>query len=173
MSLPVIFTEIGAVTYVRHLGKYLLNDRDSQMSSNTNGALNQPARWNRPYALAPYRLLSLDGTVEEIPYPKFVSDYGLGKFEQLRITRAGILISQLSPADGALYLYQGNQLYRLTAAGNGLGKQGHLPLSGVQQLSLSPDGCRIAYQHYAIQFSRITALTPSYLAILEVCKETK
>jgi hypothetical protein len=173
MSLPIIFTEILSPNYVRFLGKYLLNDYDSQMSSNTNGALNSPARWKRPYPLPPYRLLSLDGTIEEIPYPKFVFDYKIGKFEEFRITRAGMVLSQVNSVNGNLYFYRGSQLYRLTSTAKVPGMERDLRLSGVQQLTVSPDGCKVAYLHYNVKTFEITDLTPNYLAILDVCKEAK
>jgi hypothetical protein len=174
MPLPVMFQEIGpGVTYLRFLGKYLLNPYDSQISSNTNGALNSPARWNRPYILTPFRLLSLDGTIEEIRYPQFVFDYGIGKFGEFLVTRAGIAISQTNSVDGAIYLYKAEQLYRLTGTANAVGMPRRLRLSGVERLSLSADGCRIAYLHFPVPYFRITGTTPRYLSILDVCKETK
>src|SRR3569833_227671 len=173
LSLPVPLDEILAPNYVRFLGKYLLNDHDSQMFSNTNAALNEPERWKRPYTLAPYRLLSLDGSIREIPYPKFVFDYNLGKFEELRITRPGIVDSQMNSVNGNLYLYHGSQLYRLTASARVLGIHRDLRLSGVEQLAVSPDGCKVAYEHYDVKYFEITGLTPNYLAIVDLCKEAK
>jgi hypothetical protein len=174
LTLPVNFQEIGpGVLYLRFLGKYLLNPTDPQTSSNTNAAMNSPPRWNRPYVLTPFRLLALDGSVEEIPFPQFIFDYRIGKFAEFRPTRAGIVISQVTSVDGAIYLFESGQLYRLTRKGGLPVVSRSLPMSGVTALTVSPDGCNIAYLHYNVRPIFVKGTTPRYLSIVQVCSGPK
>ncbi|WP_433693667.1 hypothetical protein [Herbaspirillum seropedicae] len=53
-------------SYLSYSQKYLLNTWDSQGSSRTDQRLGG-VDWNRPYDLTPYRLMALDGSIEEIP----------------------------------------------------------------------------------------------------------
>jgi len=51
--------------YLSYSQKYLLNTWDSQGNSDTDRRLGGIG-WNRPYDLTPYRLMALDGSIEEI-----------------------------------------------------------------------------------------------------------
>jgi hypothetical protein len=173
LPLSVGFEEIGpTIEYVAFLNKYLLNTTDTQMSSNTNSTLNRV--WLHPYTYTPFRLLALDGSIEEIPYPRFVSDYGLEHFGELRVTRAGIVVSKYWETDGAIYLFENNQLYRLTRGKSVFALVSRtLPMQGVEGLTPSPDGCSLAYLHFNVPLLRILGSTPRYLALVNVCKEIK
>jgi hypothetical protein len=169
LPLSVGFEEIGPrVVYLDFLKKYLLNTSDAQSSSDTNSRMNR--LWKHPYTFTPYRLLSLDGTIEEIPYPQFVFDYGIERFDEFTLTRAGILISQVTPTGGAIYLFQSNQLYRLARKGLIKGMPLSLPTSGVTGLSVAPSGCNVAYRHFDVRLIDLQPRpAPRYLAILNVC----
>jgi hypothetical protein len=168
LPLPVDFEEISGIEYLDFQKKYLLNTSDSQGSSNTNSHMNRV--WRHPYTFTPYRLLSLDGTIEEIPYPQFVFDYGIDRFNEFTLTRAGILISQVTQLGGTIYLFQSNQLYRLTRKA-ALGVALPLPTSGVGSLSVAPSGCNVAYMHYDTGPAAVAAPRPAprYLGIINSC----
>jgi len=98
IPLPIRYDEIGSGEFVAFLDKYLLNDSDTAMTSRTNSHLNLV--WRRPYEYTPFRLLGQDGSIEEIPYPEFVFDYGIADrkytgahFSEFHVMRPGILIT--------------------------------------------------------------------------------
>src|SRR5438105_630480 len=105
--LPIRWEEIhetihGSAEYVAFLDKYLLNTHDTQGHSSTDAHLRRV--WRRPYEYTPFRLLSPSGQVEEIPYPRFIFEYGIAdpptrdqtnrNFKDFALTKAGIVITK-------------------------------------------------------------------------------
>lgn len=146
-ELPVRASEISKVMYLAYAKKYLLNTWDSQNDSDTDKRLGG-ANWNRPYDLTPYRLMALDGSIEEIPYPKVIFDYGIRYFDVLFPTRAGIVIEAMGAkrSEYGFFLLQGDRLTRFLGGPRILGFDGR---EGVNGISLSPDGCKIAFRLYS------------------------
>lgn len=147
--------------YLPHLEKYLLNKFDSRGNSGTDRRL-AGSSWKRPYALAPYRLMALDGTIETIPYPYILSEYGLNnrRFSLFLPTKPGILIC----TGQELLLLQGEQLTQFWPKPNLLERIKKEAISGV---TLSPDGCKIAFRHYPdYKYS-----TKRLVTIINLCKK--
>jgi hypothetical protein len=144
--------------YLAYSQKYLLNTWDSQGSSNTDRRLGG-ASWNRPYDLTPYRLMALDGSIEEMPYPKIIFEYGIKRFGYFLPTPAGVLISTNN-----LFLLQGEQLTRIWPRP---GLFGGIKPEVIDSLVLSPDGCKVAFRHFAD--SKYT--TPKSVTILTLCQK--
>lgn len=165
--LPVRVDEIegGKAKYLAFMDKYLLNRLDSQGSSSTERRLAGLAWGDRPYDLTPYRLLARDGSIEEIPYPKILFEYGVRYFYELLPTRAGILIDAATNGKGehGLFLLKGERLIRfwgrpvLFSSGR----------EGVSGTTLSPDGCKIAFRRFA-DWKRNTR---KHITIINLCKE--
>jgi hypothetical protein len=145
--------------YLPHLRKYLLNTFDSKGDSATDQRL-AGRSWKRPYALAPYRLMALDGTIETIPYPEILAEYGVQRFARLLPTNNGILIH----AGWRLFLLQGEQLIQFwpRPGAFGLTKKDH-----ITGMMLSPDGCKIAFRHYPDD--KFT--TPQLVTVINLCKK--
>ena len=129
----------GDGNYLAYAKKYLLNTFDSQWNSDTDKRLGGVG-WNRPYDLTPYRLMALDGSIEEIPYPKIIFEYGLKRFAYFLPTPAGFIISSNN-----LYLLQGEKLTRVWPRPDLFG---HITPEIIAGLALSPDGCKLAFRHY-------------------------
>ncbi|MBF0269809.1 MAG: hypothetical protein HQL44_14585 [Alphaproteobacteria bacterium] len=165
MKLPILREEIdgGRARYLAFSGQYLLNHWDSQSSARTNRVMN-PMYWgDRPYDLTPYRLLSLDGTITEIPYPKILWDYGVKTFDTLLPTKAGIMIEALGRPrqENGLLLLQGEKLLRFWGK-----KRLFVTTEGMSGTVLSPDGCKIAFYRYADW----KVDTHKYITIINLCK---
>ena len=171
----------ATIQYLPFLDKFLLRDHDTSGSSDTNSHLRSV--WKRPYEYTPFRLLSRDGTIEEIPYPRFVFDYGIANptwqeghgtnFSQFMLTPAGIVIQKIRESGSTFYLFQHDQLYRLTGGGTVLGHQlSPLPSVNIFTLTQSPDGCKIAIEHPKPGFLHSGA-RGLYLTIIDVCGEGK
>jgi len=161
LKLDFDFGELGpTVTYVAFRRRYLLHSADSRGNSATDGSLN--FNWNRPYALTPYRLLGLDGSLEEIPYPREFELAGIKRFEELVVTRAGLAVLSIEPQTEGLFLRKDQKVVRI---------RGDSKTTGIEAATVSPDGCRIAYTFYAVPEETITGQTPRELAIVDVCKE--
>lgn len=165
--LPAYRNEIegGNAKYLAFLDKYLLNRLDSQGSSSTERRLAGLAWGDRPYDLTPYRLLARDGSIEEIPYPKILFEYGVRYFYELLPTRAGILIDAADNGKGehGLFLLRGERLIRFWGR-PGLFSSGR---EGVSGTTLSPDGCRIAFR----RFADWKLNTRKHITIINLCKE--
>ena len=144
--------------YLAYSQKYLLNTLDSQWDSDTDKRLGGIG-WNRPYDLTPYRLMALDGSIEEIPYPKIIFEYGLKKFAYFLPTPAGVIISSNN-----LYLLQGEKLTRIWPRP---GLFGRITPEIINGLVLSPDGCKLAFRHY----SDIKYTTPKAVSIINLCEK--
>jgi len=151
--------------YLAYSGKYLLNKWDSQHNSSTDKRL-AGATWKRPYDLTPYRLLSLDGKVEEIPYPYIIFEYGLQYFGELLPTKAGILINNTGQGKGehGLFLLNGYKLTRIWGGSGWFDKGRGEVATGLQ---LSPDGCTIVFARYSDW--RLTAKKP--ISLMNLCQE--
>jgi len=182
VSLPMRYDEIDSGVYVDFLNKYLLNDYDTSVTSFTNSHLN--SIWKRPYEYTPFRLLSPDGSIEEIPYPQFVFDYGIAErvwqkgggsnFSRFLITRAGIVIQKKREYGSALYLFKNNKLYLVAGGKTAL----HVDLAensaeGIQTTKLSPDGCKIAYSHLHGLAASSKYQAPRFLSIINLCSDQK
>ncbi|QDD63648.1 hypothetical protein EJD96_05545 [Herbaspirillum seropedicae] len=144
--------------YLAYSQKYLLNTWDSQGNSDTDRR-RAGVGWNRPYDLTPYRLMALDGSIEEIPYPKIIFEYGLKRFAYFLPTPSGALISSNN-----LYLLQGEKLSRIWPRP---GLFGHITPEIIDSLVLSPDGCKIAFRHYR----DIKYTTPKSVSIINLCQK--
>jgi hypothetical protein len=152
LTLPVMRTEIdgGKARFLAFRGQYLLNRFDSQGDSRTDRRLAGRHIWgNRPYDLTPYRLLSRDGGIEEIPYPYVIREYGIKGFHELIPTKAGIVIEATDPGKGrtGLFLLNGDRLQRFWPPPARL--EFLRTKEQVGGLILSPDGCKIAFRRYA------------------------
>ena len=161
LTLPMWSNEIdkGPILFLDYAQKFLLHSRDSQGKAATDGSVDS-AYWKRPYDLSPYRLLALDGTVEVIPYPKIIFEYGLKGFDTLIPTLKGVLLT----AHGSIFLLNGEQLTRIWGTSR-------MPLSGSLPSAygpkLSPDGCKVV-------FGRTIDLPPRSampISIIDLCKE--
>ncbi|HET9642179.1 MAG TPA: hypothetical protein VFP68_02190, partial [Burkholderiaceae bacterium] len=169
LPLPLRFDDIDpTVEYVTFLDKYLLNTYDTASS-----------RPGHP----PFRLLDKDGKIEEIPYPAFVHDYGLDEpiykgpgavninFGEFVLTRLGILVEKQREHGSAIYLFENNQLYRITGGRHLLGiPLGHtLSAEGASSFQVSPDGCKVAYRHLNVNALEAVG-TPQFLSFFNVCR---
>jgi hypothetical protein len=145
--------------YLSHIKKYLLNTFDSKGDSSTDQRL-AGRHWKRPYTLTPYRLMALDGTIETIPYPDILAEYGIQRFARLLPTKNGLLIH----AGSRLFLLQDKSLIQFwpRPGAFGLIKKHHI--AGIM---LSPDGCKIAFRHYADD--KFT--TTQYVTLINLCKK--
>lgn len=152
LILPIMRTEIdaGRAQFLAFRGQYLLNHFDSQGSSSTDRRLAGRQIWgNRPYDLTPYRLLSRDGSIEEIPYPYVIREYGIKGFHELIPTKVGIIIEATDPGKGhtGLFLLNGERLQRFWPRPEQF--EFLRTKEQVGGLTLSPDGCKIAFRRYA------------------------
>ncbi|HET9645296.1 MAG TPA: hypothetical protein VFP68_18520 [Burkholderiaceae bacterium] len=168
LPLPLRFDDIDIVEYVPFLNKYLLNTYDT--------ASRRPGH-------PPFRLLDKDGKIDEIPYPAFVHDYGLDEpiykgpgavnvnFGEFVLTRAGILVDKTREHGSAIYLFENDQLYRITGGRHLLG----IPLGptlsaeGAGSFQVSPDGCKVAYRHLNVNVLEAVG-PPQFLSFFNVCR---
>ena len=147
MRLPLRFEEISCGQYLPFMDRFLLNDGDSSETPQTNSHLSNS--WTHPYEFTPYRLLARDGTIEEIPYPEFIFDFGLAprkwhvrngvNFSKFQVVRGGLVVTKTGENAPGVYLFRDNQLYRVSRDGS----------HGMRTLRLSPDGRKLAYTHLA------------------------
>lgn len=163
-ELSIHGSEISQAMYLPHLDKYLLNWTESQGNSDTDQRLGG-ANWGRPYALAPYHLMSRDGTVDSIPYPTKMFEYGIRNFGVFVPTKVGnVLIAPNSRnSEYGLFLMQGDEIYRFFGGPRMLGLDGR---EGVNDVSLSPDGCKIAFNLFSDHRAR-----EKQIVIINLCKE--
>ncbi len=145
----------GRVLYLPFLKKYFLHWLDSQGNSGTDEWLN--SRWDRPYELAPYRLMSLDGTIEVIPYPRILFEYGIKGFAWIFPSKVGLVIQR----GREILLLQGDQLYRVWS-----GDHRFLPNEGIAGSAISPDGCKVAF----MRFTDNRVVTPKPISIINLCE---
>jgi hypothetical protein len=155
ITLPLLLSDIsGGVTYVRFLGKYLLD----------------------PGQRGPFGLLAPDGSVEQIPYPSLAVDPQTELFGQLLVTRAGVVITKEDRGlrGGTLHGSMGlvlpsGEFARLVEHSNYL-------TGGMFVLGLSPDGCTIAYSQVTASrpVHALSALKPQrFLSLVNVCKQLR
>ncbi|WP_433693668.1 hypothetical protein [Herbaspirillum seropedicae] len=144
--------------YLAYSQKYLLNTWDSQGNSDTDQRLGGVG-WNRPYDLTPYRLMAMDGSIEEIPYPKILFEYGIKRFAFFLPTPVGIIISSNN-----LFLLQGEKLTHIWPRP---GLFGRITPEIINGLVLSPDGCKLAFRHYR----DIKYATPKSVSIINLCEK--
>jgi hypothetical protein len=151
ITLPLLLNDFARATYLRFLGKYLLE----------------------PPMRAPFRLLSLDGSVETIPYPTLGFDAQSELFGQLLVTRAGVVITKGEMQmhggtlhDSMLLLVPPDRFVTVV-------KTSSYPNGKLWIFDLSPDGCSIVYSHNTA--SRLSYLLDSgssqSLSIVNVCKQ--
>ena len=183
MVLPVRYEEIVHPIYIKFLDKFLLDWADSAGYSETDSHLNSV--WTRPYEYPPFRLLARDGTIEEIPYPSFVFEYGLAhrpwthsqstNFDLFLPTRQGILVTKWDAGYSSLYLFEHGQLHRITFDKTHFGfiNTRSNAIGGLWFMELSPDGCKIAYNHYNVEPRFATASTARYVGIINFCESTQ
>lgn len=177
--LPIRHDEITSGKYIAFLDKYLLNDSDTSGSSDTNSHLR--GDWRRPYEYTPFRLLSQDGTIDEIPYPEFIFEYGIAtrgqrndtsrNFSKFLVTRPGILITKTRDYGSAIYLFKRDQLY-LVAGGKTILHVDTATNSaeGLWSMKLSPDGCKVAYSHLRSTAMSSKVSDPHFFSIIDLCK---
>lgn len=147
----------GRYHYLEYSQKYQLNYFDPHGNSATERRLGG-YEWNRPYDLTPFRLLSLDGTVEEIPYPKIIYEYGLKVIGLFMPTPVGWLIA----SEKSLFLLNGEILTRVW----GKPSDWFYSPQFIWAMRLSPNGCKLA-------FARTADWKPESnkpIAIMELCK---
>ncbi|MCD5326657.1 hypothetical protein [Chromobacterium piscinae] len=155
--------EVFFPIYLPYLKRYLLNSGDSQHDSATDRRLAGATWGDRPYDLTPYRLMSPDGEVTEIPYPKIIFSYGVHGFANLLPTPHGLLLNSSGRSSPGLLLLQGEQLYRVWG-----GQRWFAPgwRQSAYGLKVSPDGCRLAFIH-ASTWSQDSG---NEISILNMCK---
>lgn len=152
-------THTGEFLYLEFAKKYQLTFYDPHGVSSTDKRLAGNSWHNRPYELTPFRLLSLDGTVEERPYPKFIYEYGLKGVGLFLFTPVGLLITPGT----SMFLINDVKITRVWGQSSSLF---HTP-EGVFGMRLSPNGCRLAFARTATWKPE----TNKPIAILELCKE--
>ncbi len=180
MPIPVRFDEIFGVKYVGFLDKFLLNYTDPKQAGPTK---DKRRVWKRPYDFPPYRLLGRDGSVEEIPYPTWIREFGLEEpkrrdgggydFSSLSVTRPGLLIRKDLGYDANYFLYKDPQLYRLVAGGGSQASpwtKESLVVYSTWLEMVSPDGCKVAFTHQRVEMARSTSQEGYYLSIVDLCK---
>lgn len=141
LTIPASQIDSGKALYLPYLGKYLLRSTDSRVESGTNRALSG-ANWKFAYELAPYSLLGTDGKVEQISYPYVLAEFGIKQFSEFLPVKDGIVIR----TDSDLFLMKGEALFRIwTGRSSALWGKTEWP----KGLAVSPDGCKIAFTHYA------------------------
>lgn len=148
----------GRYQYLDYAQKYQLTYYDPHGVSSTDKRLAGVSWGDRPYDLTPFRLLSLDGTVEEIPYPTIIYDYGLKGVGYFLFTPVGLLITPKA----SIMLLNGDRLTRVWGKPTGVF---HTPES-VFGMKLSPNGCKLA-------FARTAKWEPDArkpIAILNLCQ---
>ena len=74
---------------------------------------------------------------------------------------------------GAMYLVKDKVLYRIAGGSLSIGLFDFTRLSsdGINNLSLSPNGCRLAYSHYPVPAYRRTGTLIKMLTLIDLCKE--
>jgi hypothetical protein len=150
IALPMLLNDFARARYLAFLGKYLLE----------------------PPMRGPFRLLSLDGSVETIPYPTLGFDAQTEMFGSLLVTQAGVVITkeEKQMRGGTLH---GSMLLLIppdrfvTVVSNSSYLNG-----GLSIFDLSPDGCSIVYSRNTA--SRLSNLldkgSPRTLSIVNVCR---
>jgi hypothetical protein len=182
MPLPLRFDEISSGEYVAFLDKYLLNNYDTKANSNTDSHKNLV--WRRPYEYTPFRLLGQDGSIQEIPYPEFVFEYGLSRrdkpdgqgphFNDFLVTKAGIVIHKHREYGSALYLFRRDQLYLIAGGKTTLRVDlAENSAEGISSTELSPDGCKIAYSHLKELAASSKESAPHFFTIIDLCRDSK
>jgi hypothetical protein len=151
IALPMLLSDFARARYLAFLGKYLLE----------------------PPMRAPFRLLSLDGSVETIPYPALGVDAQTEMFGSLLVTQAGVVITKAEKQMRGGMLH-GSMLLLIppdrfvTLVSNSSYLDGSLWI-----FNLSPDGCSIVYSRNTA--SRLSSLlnngSPRSLSIVNVCKQ--
>lgn len=163
LALPILRKEItgGRAIYLAYSGQYLLNEFDSQGSSDTDRRLAGRTWGDRPYDLTPYRLLSRDGSIAEIPYPYVLQDYGIRSFDKLIPTRVGYLFGAVLDRHFSLFLLQEDRVIRFW--GKPVRFKDGDSISG---LTLSPDGCKIVFRRARDWLPA----TRKHVTIINMCK---
>lgn len=156
ITLPLLLSDIGGgVTYVQFLGKYLLD----------------------PGQRGPFVLLAPDGSIEQIPYPSLAIDPQTELFGQLLVTRAGVVITKDDRGLRGGTLHGSMGLVLPSGEFAPLLDHSNYLTGGMFVLSLSPDGCTIAYSQ--VTASRL-ALALSvrgppqrFLSFVNVCRQLR
>ena len=102
-----------------------------------------------------------------------MTDYHFKYVNQLLLTREGIVVyTWEAPPGPGIYLYKKDVLYRLSDASVVDGKSVSISLdtSYMSSPTVSPDGCRIAYQHSSLPATLTHAYTPRHLSIVDICR---
>lgn len=160
---------LGFLAYLSYYDKYLLGTSDHKGKSGTDRRVSG-AFWKHPYAYSPYRLISRDGMIEEVPYPTIILDFGLKGFQHLWPTSHGLLIETSGGGPGyafpwnGLLLLKGERMFRLWGGMGGLTRGGR---EVTHVLNISPDGCRMIFTHS--DWRTYPGNHP--LSILNLCKE--
>ncbi|MCB4359295.1 hypothetical protein [Quatrionicoccus australiensis] len=160
IELNIHFSEIkgGWRQYLEYARKYQLNYYDPHGTSMTDKRLAGNSWGNRPYALTPFRLLSLDGSIEEIPYPEIIYEYGLKGVGYFLFTPVGLLITP----NTSIMLLNDERLTRIWGKPT---SWFHTPES-VFAMQLSPDGCKLVFGRAA----NWKVGTRKPIAILNLCQ---
>lgn len=149
--------------YIAFKDKYLLNEFDSQSSGSTRRGTRSKESWgDRTYEFTPYRLMSRDGRIEEIPYPTILKEFDVRYFGRVRPVRDGLLIDATENRHGerGIFLLQGERLFRINPMGWDWGAW------KMHGWSFSPDGCKVAFHRY----TRWKPGFPKFLTILDLCQ---
>jgi hypothetical protein len=137
--------------------------------------------WKRPYEFTPFRLLGQDGSIQAIPYPEFIFEYGIAdrnshelNFSRLLVTKAGIITHKIRKYGSALYLFKKNQLYLIAGGKTAVNiDAAENSAEGIQTTRLSPDGCKLAYSHLKGMRVESKYGSPVFFSIIDFCVNSK
>lgn len=151
LELPIPSAHIKFITYVPFMNKYLLNHDDYRMS------LGESER--------PFWLMSPEGEVFEIPYPKkLVADvFNGGNFNRIVPLKSGTLVARTGiggRGEKGFFLLKGSRVIRIWGNGRDFANN-YMP---------SPNGCMLAFLSYKNKWFGRTAET---VKIINVCKDEK
>jgi hypothetical protein len=150
--------DAGWDQWLEYAQKYQLTYYDPHGSSSTEKRLaGSTWKW-RPYALTPFRLMSLNGDIEEIPYPEVIYEYGLKGIGSFIFTPVGLLITP----EKSIFLLDNEHLTRIWGQPSGWF---YRPES-VFSMRISPDGCKVVF----VRIIDWAPKTRKPIAILHICQ---
>ena len=160
-KLGVLADNLSRTPFLPYFNKYFLMDRTNPEN---------PAKSTRgpppPFGLS--LLLSPEGEIEVLPFPEIIFDFGLRGLGWIQPTPHGQLFfhngfRNLGPQ--GLFLLQGDRLVRIWG-GPGWFARGRNEF--INNVAVSPDGCRVAMVHSPDPSGRTIRRRP--ISILNLCK---